>query len=197
MGSEALGSLAKDRCFVLHHLQPTMRQGRCCQQPSTLLKWPGADLKEVVTSAVHQQLSPQATQSDIAFSFVITFRASLYTYYNLHGYICIRVHMHVWHTIFLLPCLSPLRSAWLARYYYTPLELHLVDCSISGELDPDPCKSAWYSNKSHPHVWRNLAEKTLRPSRTSVPDKLDGGFITSYDAQWPLLYLQPVFLCAG
>jgi hypothetical protein len=50
-----------------------MRQGRCCQQPSTLLKWPGADLKEVVTSAVHQQLSPQAIQSDIPFSFVITF----------------------------------------------------------------------------------------------------------------------------
>jgi hypothetical protein len=97
MGSEALGSLAKDRCFVLHHLQPTMRQGRCCQQPSTLLKWPGADLKEVVTSAVHQQLSPQAIQSDIPFSFVITFPflcASLYTYYNLQGYIYMYVCMY-------------------------------------------------------------------------------------------------------
>jgi hypothetical protein len=135
MGSEALGSLAKDRCFVLHHLQPTMRQGRCCQQPSTLLKWPGADLKEVVTSAVHQQLSPQAIQSDIPFSFVITFPflcASLYTYYNLQGYIYMYVCMYVSGCIciydILYSCfhaylLWELRSAWLARYYYTPIRI--------------------------------------------------------------------------
>lgn len=70
MGSEALGySEGKVFCFAS---SPTQYAGKAGAS-GPLLKWSGADLKEVVASAVHQQRSPLATQSDIPFSFVITF----------------------------------------------------------------------------------------------------------------------------